>query len=322
VLETNGEALVQFLQSQRGTLHLCLEEGTQSAWLVEILAPHVDRIVVARLEESRGPKDDQRDAFSLAERLRIGAIHTPVYKDQGPYATLRQAVKVHQMVVGDSARVQNRIKALFRSRGVAVSGKGVYRRDRHEQWIAKLPASSQGAARLLYAQYDAVREVRARATKALREESHRHWAAKLLETCPGLGLIRAAQVVSVVVVPERFRRRQQFWSYCGLAIVRRSSSDWVQAPNGNWNRAKVQQTRGLNLNHNHMLKNVFKGAAKTVIGGYPNDALHKDYERLLAGGTKPNLAALTIARKIAAIALAMWKRKEEYDPAKYRTPAS
>ena len=35
-------------------------------------------------------------------------------------------------------------------------------------------------------------------------------------------------------------------------------------------------------------------------------------------GTKPNLAKLTIARKIAAIALSMWKSKEKYDPTKHR----
>ena len=44
--------------------------------------------------------------------------------------------------------------------------------------------------------------------------------------------------------------------------------------------------------------------------------------RLLAGGTKPNLAKVTVARKIAAIVLAMWKTEEVYDPAKHRKPIS
>jgi hypothetical protein len=37
-------------------------------------------------------------------------------------------------------------------------------------------------------------------------------------------------------------------------------------------------------------------------------------------GTKPNLAKLTIARRIAAILLAVWKTGEEYDPKKHRKP--
>jgi transposase len=123
-------------------------------------------------------------------------------------------------------------------------------------------------------------------------------------------------VVSVVVTPERFRTRAQFWAYCGLGIVMRSSSDWVQSPQGRWVRAPVQQCRGLNRNRNALLKWVFKGAATTVIQQHRGSPLHADYERMLAAGIKPNLAKVTLARKIAAITLAMWKSKEEYDPRK------
>jgi hypothetical protein len=36
------------------------------------------------------------------------------------------------------------------------------------------------------------------------------------------------------------------------------------------------------------------------------------------GGTKPNLAKLTLARTIAATFLSMWKHEEIYDPARHR----
>ena len=78
----------------------------------------------------------------------------------------------------------------------------------------------------------------------------------------------------------------------------------------------MQKTRGLNHNFNRVAKTVFKGAATTVIAQLRSGPLYEDYERLLTGGTKPNLAKLTIARKIAAMTLAMWKNKEAYDPAK------
>ena len=52
-----------------------------------------------------------------------------------------------------------------------------------------------------------------------------------------LGEIRVAQMIAVVMTPDRFRTRQQFWSYCGLGIVTRSSSDWVQTSDGRWARA-------------------------------------------------------------------------------------
>jgi transposase len=125
VLETNGQALVEFFKTRPGTLHVCLEEGTQAAWLVEILSPHVAEVVVAHVSESRGQKSDEHDAFALAERLRAGTIATSAYKQVGSFATLRQLVKTHRMIVKDTVRVQNRIKALFRARGVCVAGKRV-----------------------------------------------------------------------------------------------------------------------------------------------------------------------------------------------------
>ena len=66
VLETNGQVLVEFFKTLSGTLLVCLEEGTQAGWLVEILSPHVERVVTLRVPESRGAKSDERDALGLA----------------------------------------------------------------------------------------------------------------------------------------------------------------------------------------------------------------------------------------------------------------
>jgi transposase len=318
VVETNGQALVEQLKTIPGYKHVVLEEGTQSAWIYEILRPHAAEVVVAMVSESRGQKSDERDAFGLADRLRTGAIERRVFKEVGEFRTLREIGRTHQMVVQDVVRVQNRIKALFRSRGVAVSGKSVYSEKGREEYLEKLPEASRGAAKTLYAQYDAVEEIRRQAEKDLVAEAHRHAISRVLETCPGLGPIRVAQLMPIVVSPDRFRTKRQFWSYCGLAIVMRSSSDWVKKDGGGWTRAEVQKTRGLNLNHNHTLKYIFKGAATTVITQLEAEPLHQDYQRLLAAGTKPNLARLTIARKLAAIALSMWKSKEKYEPTKHR----
>ena len=122
----------------------------------------------------------------------------------------------------------------------------------------------------------------------------------------------------VVVAPERFRTARQFWSYSGLGIVMRSSSDWVR-DGEHWVRSQTQKTRGLNPSHNSTLKLIFKGAATTIITTLEDEPLRKDYERLLTQGTKPNLAKLTLARKIAATVLAMWKHLEAYDPERHRT---
>jgi hypothetical protein len=169
-------------------------------------------------------------------------------------------------------------------------------------------------AEVLYEEHDALAALKAKAEKAMLAEARRHREWRLLKTCPGMGPIRTAELLPVVVTPYRFQSRSHFWAYCGLGIVTRSSSDWVRTQTGQWVKATVQQTRGLNRNFNHTLKRIFKGAATTVIGRAEDDPVYRHYERLLDGGTKPNLAKLTIARQIAAIVLALWRSGEAYDP--------
>ena len=55
------------------------------------------------------------------------------------------------------------------------------------------------------------------------------------------------------------------------------------------------------------------------LGAYRVEALTTDdYQRMLEQGSKPPIAKLTVARKIAAVVLVMWKNKEGYDPDKDR----
>jgi transposase len=317
VLETNGTSLVEFFKLQPGRVHLCLEEVTQSSWLVELLLPHVSELVVTLpKKKNRGQKSDLKDAFDLAEQHRRGALDVKVYKHQGPFGELRQLVKTHAIVVTDCRRVQSRLKALYRSRGVPTPGEDVYKVSARDKWLDLLPKKSRSSAELLYFNYDATKALRNRSKKEMIRESHRFPITKKLETCPGMGPIRVARLVSVVINPHRFRGRRQFWSYCGLAVVMHSSSDWDQMPDGSWQKVKKQMMRGLNLNFNRMLKDVFKGAASTVIQQGGEVPLYLDYLLQTHGGTKPNLAKLTLARKIASISLSMWKNEEEYDPNK------
>jgi hypothetical protein len=322
VVETNGKALVSHLQSIPGRKHLCLEEGTQSAWLYEILSPHVEEIVVAGITMSRGQKSDVLDAFKRAEELRTGTIETPVYKAPRAYSRLRELARVHSMLVRDVVRVQLRIKVMYRARGIATPGKTIYNPKGREQWLKQLPTSFRWATAKLHETYDCLLELKREAEQELLRESRKHPISKLLSTAPGLGPIRVAQLLPIVITPHRFRTRSQFWAYCGLGIVMRSSSDWVQVKNGGWVRAQVQQTRGLNRNHNSTLKNIFKGAATTIVTQLHGDPLYEHYLKQTSGGTKPNLAKLTTARRVAAIVLRMWKKEETYDPGKLKHKSS
>jgi hypothetical protein len=56
VLETNAKALIDFLETIPKNRRLIFEEGTHSAWLYEVLAPHAQETVVVGIRKSRAPR--------------------------------------------------------------------------------------------------------------------------------------------------------------------------------------------------------------------------------------------------------------------------
>jgi hypothetical protein len=74
---------------------------------------------------------------------------------------------------------------------------------------------------------------------------------------------------------------------------------------------------GLNRNHNHDLKNLFESAA--TVAAVKAGPFQEFYDALLAKGIKPEMARLTLARKMAAITLLVWKKGVRFD-ANYLKP--
>jgi len=321
VLETNATVLIDALGRIPTPRHLCLEEGAQTAWLCEVLRPHVDELIVEapRKRDRSSAKSDEADAWALAERLRAGTVAHSVFKAPVRLAGLRDAVRGHVMVVRDITRTKNRLRSVYLSRGVKVEeGQQIYDADSRPAFLAQLPGSSRDLASLLGDQLDALEAVREIAEARVLAEGADHPAVRRLQTAPGIGPIRAAQIVAVVVTPHRFRTTRQFWSYCGLGIVTFSSADWVRQGT-EWIRSpNAVKTRGLTRRRQPLLKSVFKSAATTVIGKMPDHPWSKDFRRQCDAGTRPNLARVTLARRIAATTLAMWKREEDYDQKRHR----
>lgn len=314
VIETNGQALLEYLGQLSGSVHLCIEETEWSSWLWEVLSPHVAEMVVVRGERRQGAsKSDALDALALADRLRTNRLGHPVYKAPREFARLREQARVYWGVTQDLTRSKNRLKSVFRRRGVGCDDSSVYHKKGRAPRIRQLPAALRDAAALLGDQVDHLIALKSQVESSLIEESHRHKISYILETIPGLGEIRVAQLLPIVVTPHRFRTKRQFWCYCGFGIVSHSSADWVRT-NRQWVRSRQPQTRGLNKNRNPRLKAIFKGAATTVIHPKSHNAFHTAYDQLCEQGTKPNLAKVTVARKLAATTWTMWKNEEIYDP--------
>ena len=112
--------------------------------------------------------------------------------------------------------------------------------------------------RMLYEQLDALRSLHKQAKKELLSEGRKHSATKLLRQIPGIGPLRAAQLVALMQTPHRFRTKRQLWNYSGLGLETHDSAQYCMVEGQLQRSKKPQQLRGLNDNHNHDLKNIFK----------------------------------------------------------------
>jgi transposase len=321
-IQTGAAAVRSYLQRLKGKVLVTFEEGTQAQWLYDLVQPLVTQVIVCDPRHNRllasGNKSDRIDAQKLAELLRSGLLKAVDHEDHGVRA-LKELVRNYECLVQDSTRAMSRLKAIYRGRAIACPGHEIYRQDQKEKWLGKLKERGvKVRAGYLYEQLAALHPLRQKAKLAMLREARRQAAYRCLMSVPRLGPISVAQLLAVVGSPHRFRSKRQFWPYVGLAVVTRSSADQVVI-NGVWQRnRRPVATRGLNRNHNHLLKRVFKMAAT---GACQSGPFAGTYEALLERGTDPALARLTIARKIAALTLSIWKHGELFQVERMKSAA-
>jgi transposase len=299
------------------------EEGTQATWLHDVVRSLVTEVVVCDPRHNKligsGNKSDQIDAQKLAELLRLGSLKAVYHGDHG-VRSLKELVRTYDSLVSDTTRVMNRLKAIFRGRAIGCGGHDIYRQDRREQWLEKL--TERGAkqrASFLYRQLAALKPLRHEAKRMMVKEARRQAAYPWLVSVPKLGAVSVAQLIAVVGTPYRFRSKRQFWTYVGLAVVTCTSADHEVVNGVLRRRRRPVATRGLNRNHNHLLKRVFKSAATSACHSGPFKAA---YDTRVKQGMAPSLARLTIARQLAAITLAIWKRGEQFSPERMKQQAA
>jgi len=315
VIETKASTILQFIDGLRGDLHVTFEEGTSAAWLYDLLKPHVTKLVVCDPRKNKsmreGNQNDKIDARRLAELLRLNHLN-PVYHGEHGLRTLKELVRSYLTVTKDLARVMTRVKAIYRSWAIPCSGKQVYARCHRAEWLGKITEPGvHRRAEFYYQQLDALRVLRQEARRDLLAESKKHKAWKRLCQIPAIGPIRAAVLLGILQTPHRFRTKRQLWNYGGLAIEMHSSADHRSVDGELQRSRKNVLVRGLNRNCNHDLKNLFKGAA-AVASSKPG-RFEKFYAALVAKGIRPEMARLTLARKIATIVLIVWKKGVSFD---------
>ena len=315
IVETKAETILQFVGGLRGSLHVTLEEGTCAAWLHDLLKPHITQVVVCNPRKNAllksGNKNDRIDARKLADLLRTGLL-SPVYHGEAGVRTLKELARGYLAITRDVTRVMTRLKAIYRSWAIPCAGEQVYAPRHRAEWLAKISEPGvRRRAELYYQQFDALAGLRQQARRELLSEAGKHRATKLLRQIPAIGPIRAALLIALLQTPHRFRSKRQWWAYSGLALKTYTSGEYRFVAGQLKRSKKILAVRGLNRNHNHDLKNIFKGAATRAAA--TAGPFQDFYTACVTRGMKPHIARLTLARKIAAIPLLVWKKGVRFD---------
>src|SRR5881409_2316492 len=268
IVETKAATILDFFAGLRGTLSVTFEEGTWAAWLYDLLKPHVAKVVVYNPRKNAllkdGNKSDRIDARKLAELLRLDNLKA-VYHGETGVRMLRELARSYLTIVKDLTRVMNSLKALYRSWAIPCAGRDVYYTRHRAEWLGKIrEAGVRRRAEQLYQQLDMLQHLRQQTRGELLAESRKHPITAKLRKIPSLGPIRSALAVALKQTPHRFRTKRQLWAYSGLALETHSSAEYHYVQGQLQRSKRPVALRGLNHNHNHDLKSIFKGAATTA----------------------------------------------------------
>jgi transposase len=225
------ERIVGFFEG-RGTFQAVVEATASYEWLVSLLDPLADRVVLAHPKKLRiiaesTRKSDKLDAQVLAEFLALDMIpeaYRPSKRERAHRILVRQRCYISRRVTSLRNKIRRILsnynadrKDLFTEAGLAYLSKAaVVEADRFvldqllEQW------------RMCTAQLKEMdKHLDAFAQEAPPEEAE---ARAILDTIPGVGPVTIDVVLSELGDIRRFRSQKKVCAYAGLAPGQRESA--------------------------------------------------------------------------------------------------
>jgi transposase len=273
---------------------------TLKRWGHEVLLVDTTRTRQLGLRQ-HGRKTDRIDAEVLARAVELGGI--PLAHVLSPARReLRDLLAVRRALVETRAQYITTIRGLVRSRGGRLGGCTA------DDFLAKLGKAELGTeTRAMVAPLEsALQRIAVELAKTnarLAELSEAEPLMERLTTAPGVGLVVAAAFVSVIDEAHRFEGAHQVESYLGL--VPRETSTGGKRKLG----AITKQGNG------YMRQLLVQSASSILRVGDPDDPLRR-WGRGLAERRGRKIAVVAVARRLAGILWAMWRKGTAYEPAR------
>lgn len=206
-VKTAEKSLVHVINRINGERHMTLEESSISQWLYLHLKDKVDRLVICNptyVAKKQGAKTDFRDALHLAQELRTNHLQA-VFHDSSHWMQLRVSVSGYLDIVQEIIRFKNRLKAVFRAEAIATSENSFYKNKGRVSELQN--PSAKFVAQNLFRQIDFLETEKERYKQLFNENRKKYRPIRNLMTVPGISLIRANIICSIVCQPARFENK-------------------------------------------------------------------------------------------------------------------
>jgi transposase len=304
VVPTSPAALRHSLHGIRGRTRIICESGPLAAWVRDTLQTRLREVIVCDRRRTRlttsGAKSDRIDADRLSDLIRrdqVFAVHVPA----GEAALLRRYALHYVRMLRERSRIIQRLRSLFFEHGIRVQ---THRSRPQSVPLGRLTTpGAKYVARAYLRQLETSSALVLDARESLITLAKASPAFELLQSVPYVGEVRASELLAVVGDPSRFRSLRSFWSYGGLGVVQRLSSEH-KVENGK--AVREERTRGIRLRVGQpLLKKVLRDIALHASLGTGH--FRSVFEAHVARGKTPAVARVALARKIAAVILAVWR---------------
>jgi transposase len=284
-------------------------EACREAWYVHAVvtgwgqcAKMIDTTRVQRIGVGQhGRKNDRIDADAIAwatERRQIPEAHVLSV----PRQKLRTELLTRRALVESRSQMVTAVRGIVRSEGLALPSCDT------DHFVAmvrgrSLPSAVRAVVEPLLAVLAVTQQQLCVQDERIETLCAQEPATRLLMTVPGVALVVAAMFVSVIDQAKRFRSARQVGAYLGL--VPRESSTGL----------KDQRLGSITKQGNRYLRALLIQSAWVVMRRTDDADPLVRWGRELAKRRGNRVAVVALARRLAGILWALWKRGVAYDPA-------
>jgi transposase len=288
---------------------LTIEQGNQSFWAAQMLAPYVDHLIICdphynRLIVDSEDKSDPIDTKSLCKLLRLGAlkeIWRP--KQMGHRRLFYGQVKEYEWINKQMVIAKRRLQASLQHWGCQLKiSKSDWKHPK--QMLSRLGQPTlTGYLRPKLDHIKYLARQKADQLERIVQAGRGYPEIGEFQKMSGVGKVYSHTFSAYIQTPYRFSNRRQLISFSKLGVVSRSSD------------GRVLKGEHLSRAGHSSLKNLSYGIWKSAMGS--DNEVSGSYQASLDRCKDATHARLNTQRKILITLWSVWKNNWTYQPSKF-----